>query len=311
MIWISVSVLIICFPISIFLWRIILKYLSHKPILSLTLVDLIYRDIIVCLFLMFFVYSIALTHALTAGTDKLTLSYELSLMYVVMLNFLTNCIHMLMLICGGMRFISLVKNSEAAGLQLLGVDTEAVIIIRLVSIIISIIIPGTIISLCDAYPGTFRLLHEEKISSNWEDIKENKCVAIYLILPDVTVLFNVIVVCYSSWIKRQMKKRASSLTIIKDSLNVDKFTFSITQVTIIPFLIFISLLQSFSERRIRLMFHGPFHVFLINVLLPTTIICINKKIKYYFQRKYLEPVIELHRCAKIHSLNKVLPLNNA
>ena len=141
--------------------------------------------------------------------------------------------------------------------------------------------------------------------------QENKCVAIYLILPDVTVLFNVIVVCYSSWIKRQMKKRASSLTIIKDSLNVDKFTFSITQVTIIPFLIFISLLQSFSERRIRLMFHGQFHVFLINVLLPTTIICINKKIKYYFQRKYLEPVIELQRCAKIHSLNKVLPLNNA
>ena len=171
MIWISVSVLIICLPISMFLWQIILKYFSDKPLLSLTLVDLIYRDIIVCIFLTFVFYSTALTHVLTAGTDILTLSYEFSLLYVVILNFSTNVIYMLMILSGGLRFISLLKNSEAAGLQLLGVDSEALIIIRVASIFISLLIPGTTIPLYDAYPGIFRLLHEEKIKSNWEDIK--------------------------------------------------------------------------------------------------------------------------------------------
>ena len=171
MIWISVSVLIICLPISMFLWQIILKYFSDKPLLSLTLVDLIYRDIIVCIFLTFVIYSTALTHVLTAGTDILTLSYEFSLLYVVILNFSTNVIYMLMILSGGLRFISLLKNSEAAGLQLLGVDSEALIIIRVASIFISLLIPGTTIPLYDAYPGIFRLLHEEKIKSNWEDIK--------------------------------------------------------------------------------------------------------------------------------------------
>ena len=65
----------------------------------------------------------------------------------------------------------MLKNSEAAGLQLLGVDSEALIIIRVASIFISLLIPGTTIPLYDAYPGIFRLLHEEKIKSNWEDIK--------------------------------------------------------------------------------------------------------------------------------------------
>ena len=171
MIWISVSVLIICLPISMFLWQIILKNFSDKPLLSLTLVDLIYRDIIVCIFLTFVFYSTALTHVLTAGTDILTLSYEFSLLYVVILNFSTNVIYMLMILSGGLRFISLLKNSEAAGLQLLGVDSEALIIIRVASIFISLLIPGTTIPLYDAYPGIFRLLHEEKIKSNWEDIK--------------------------------------------------------------------------------------------------------------------------------------------
>ena len=154
-----------------FLWQIILKYFSDKPLLSLTLVDLIYRDIIVCIFLTFVFYSTALTHVLTAGTDILTLSYEFSLLYVVILNFSTNVIYMLMILSGGLRFISLLKNSEAAGLQLLGVDSEALIIIRVASIFISLLIPGTTIPLYDAYPGIFRLLHEEKIKSNWEDIK--------------------------------------------------------------------------------------------------------------------------------------------
>ena len=154
-----------------FLWQIILKYFSDKPLLSLTLVDLIYRDIIVCIFLTFVFYSTALTHVLTAGTDILTLSYEFSLLYVVILNFSTNVIYMLMILSGGLRFISLLKNSEAAGLQLLGVDSEALIIIRVASIFISLLIPGTLIPLYDAYPRIFRLLHEEKIKSNWEDIK--------------------------------------------------------------------------------------------------------------------------------------------
>ena len=142
--------------------------------------------------------------------------------------------------------------------------------------------------------------------------QENKCVAIYLLLPAVAVVFNLIVICYSHWIKRQMRKKAIALTFQKIE-KVEKFSFSIAQVTVIPFLILIILIQSFSDRRIRLMFHGPFHVFLSNVLLPITIIFVNKKIRYYFRKKYLEPIRGLNLCAnsftKEFSINKILPTN--
>ena len=142
--------------------------------------------------------------------------------------------------------------------------------------------------------------------------QENKCVAIYLILPAVAVVFNFIVICYSHWIKWQMKKKASTLTFQKIE-NFENFSFSIAQVTVIPFLILIILIQSFSDRRIRLMFHGPFHVFLSNVLLPITIIFVNKKIRYYFRKKYLEPIKGLqlyaNRSTKEYRLNKILPTN--
>jgi hypothetical protein len=253
-------------------------------------------------------------HALIGGSEQLTLSYEFSLLYVVMLNFSTNVIYVLMILSGGLRFISLYKNSEAAGLQLLGVDNEALIFIRLLSVFISLLIPSTTIPLYDAYPGIFRLLHYEKISSNLDDIKQNSCVAIYLVLPALAVVFNIIVIFYSNWIKREMKKKATALTIQRiagESLNVEKFSFSISQVTLIPFLILIILIQSFSDRRIRLMFHGPFHVFLVNVLLPIVIIFVNKKIRNYFQKKYsAESFRRLVMCTRRCNKNKVWTIHN-
>ena len=96
-------------------WFIIYKHISKKPILLVSLVDLIYKDtIFYCLLLGFFA-SAGIVHTLMDGGDSFSLTWELALVHSIAINISTNTICISLIFSGGLRLISLIENSEAAG----------------------------------------------------------------------------------------------------------------------------------------------------------------------------------------------------
>ena len=289
-IWISISFLVICLTISLFLWMLIYRYINEKPLVSVTLVDWIYRDTIVYIYCFCFAYSIAIIHTILAGNDKFSLRFQFTIVYTILINFFCNNIYVCLTIAAVLRLISLIKSSEAAGLQLLGPDNEAISVIRCISVLSSSLFPCFVINVLNAYPGLFGLFHGEVSRSNLEDIQKNKYVSFYLLLPCVTFVINVSTMIYSSWIKKQMKDAVSVFIIYIDDMEKvypKKFSFSIPQATVVPALTITVFVQSFCDRKQRLLFLSPLHVFLCSVVLPAFIIFNNKKIRKYFKVRYL------------------------
>ena len=293
MVWLTVCFLIMCLPFSLFLWSIIYTFISKKPLVSVTLVDWIYRDTIVYIYLACCAYSIALIHTTFAGNINFTLKFEFAIFYAFLINFLINNVYFGLTIAGGLRLISLMNNSEAAGLQLLGPDNEAILKIRFASPIISFGIPCFVVNVLGAYPGLFPLFYRQEIWSNWDDIKHNAHTSLYLLFPFITLIVNVSVVVYSNFIRKQMKHSAKVFIIFGnyfEDVHVKKFSFSIIEATVFPFLTFTNYLQSFCDRNQRLLLISPFHIFICNVLLPACIIFNNNKIRQYSSKKYFFPM---------------------
>ena len=282
MIYLVISFLAICQTTSLFLWHIIYQYISKKPLISVTLVDWIYRDTIVYIYSFCSLYSIAIIHTLIGGNEKFSLEFEYTIIYTFLINFFCNNIYVCLTIAAGLRLISLIKSSEAAGLQLLGPDNEAVPIVRGISIFISFIFPCYVIFVLGAYPGLFGLFHGDESRSNLVDIQNNMYVSLYLLLPCLTSATNLSVLICSSWIKKKMKDAFSVFIIYKvktQSANPKKFLFTFSQATFVPVLTITVFLQSFCDRKQRLFFLSPLHIFLCSVLLPVFIILKNKKMK--------------------------------
>ena len=159
MIYLVISFLAICQTTSLFLWHIIYQYISKKPLISVTLVDWIYRDTIVYIYSFCFVYSAAISHTLISGNENFSLEFESTIIYTFLITFLSNNVCVCLTIAAALRLISLIKSSEAAGLHLFGPDNEAVPIVRCISLLISFIFPCYLIIVLGAYPGLFGLFH--------------------------------------------------------------------------------------------------------------------------------------------------------
>jgi len=101
------------FSLSLPLWHIICKHISKKPIVSISLVDLIYRDIIAYIISLNFFVSTAIIHTLMQ--DELSLTKEVALIHSMAVNFSTNTICISLIFSAGLRLVSLVRNSEEAG----------------------------------------------------------------------------------------------------------------------------------------------------------------------------------------------------
>lgn len=112
--YLTIAFLIISFMFSLLLWHIIYKHISKKPIISVTLVDLIYKDTIVYIILMCFFISIGIIHTLMHSED-FSLTYEFALIHSVAVNISVIAICVSLIISAGLRLLSLIKNSEASG----------------------------------------------------------------------------------------------------------------------------------------------------------------------------------------------------
>ena len=113
--YLTAAFLVTNFFFSLPPWYIIYKHISKKPILSVSLVDLIYRDTIFYVLFLDFFASTAIVDSLMYGGDSFSLTWELALVHSITINILSNTICISLTFSAGLRLISLVRNSEAAG----------------------------------------------------------------------------------------------------------------------------------------------------------------------------------------------------
>ena len=113
--YLTAAFLVTNFFFSLPPWYIIYKHISKKPILSVSLVDLIYRDTIFYIISLSFFISTGIIHTLMYDGENFRLPYELALIHSIVVNVSLIAICFSLIFTAGLRLISLVKNSEAAG----------------------------------------------------------------------------------------------------------------------------------------------------------------------------------------------------
>ena len=310
MIWISICVLLVCVIVSLPLWIFIYKSISSKPLVYITLADLIYQDIIIYVYLLSLSYGLAVVHTIYLDDENLGVNFKLAVLYALIITFFGSTACVSITISSILRLISLIKVSEAAGFQLLGPDNVAVVIIRLASIAISVFWPFCSIYYFGAYPlnlGLFYLVENHTIQ---EDFKENKLQVVYLFPSVLSALVGLVVKLYSVFANKPFKTAQAVFAIhlpdTEQPVVIFEHIFSIIYWSAIPLLIITSVLQSFFKRKQRLLINCPVIVFLACIVLPLSVIRANDKLRQSFTLKYLQPfqmgVISFHtKCKKIFS----------
>ncbi len=95
MFWLQIIWLSVNFVLSVTLFGFIHRYISKKPIVTVTLADHIYRDTIVYIGFLVLVASVGLVHCLSNGDrDDQTLDYDLSMFYSAAVMFFMVCLTM-------------------------------------------------------------------------------------------------------------------------------------------------------------------------------------------------------------------------
>ena len=118
--YLTVAFLFLNLLTASFFWRIIFRHISKKPILSVTLVDLIYRDTILYILALTVSFSAGIVHTLADDLDvTFSLDLEYAFGYSVAINIATNLVCLSLMISALLRLITLVENNEAAGSNLI------------------------------------------------------------------------------------------------------------------------------------------------------------------------------------------------
>ena len=137
----------------------IYQYISEKPTVSSTLVDLIYRDIIILIYLLSLGTLVAIISCICSSNGLQTLSFEWSVFFSLLTNAFLNWIAVSMIFSGGLRLMSLLNNSEQCGLQLFGPDNLAIKKVRFISLFLSIVVIMLGSLIFKAYPASFDLFY--------------------------------------------------------------------------------------------------------------------------------------------------------
>ena len=151
--WLSILFVSFNQLVSTFLTYIIYHCISTKKLISLTIIDLIYCDVVIynnltCLF-----SSAAIIHSLLINSQDLALSYELALGYSTAIDIFVTSASVSLIFGGFLRLLTLLKRSEEGGLQLLGPENLAIVKVRWISIAIGATLPIGLVELFNAQPG--------------------------------------------------------------------------------------------------------------------------------------------------------------
>jgi hypothetical protein len=165
MIWISIAWLCLDLIIAVPILENIYKHYKEKAIVQVTLIDLIHCDLIIWFYLCCLVFSVAIAHCLFHHDEGLAVSDFFANLYSRIFEVMMLFISSFMILIGGLRLLSLVKRSEAAGLQLLGPDDTAIMIARFIYLVPSIILELVVIWDGKIRSGLFDLFRSAKCSN--------------------------------------------------------------------------------------------------------------------------------------------------
>ena len=104
-----------CLAVSLLLCWTIYEYISTKPLVTLTLVDLIYQDTLVYMYLLATGTYIGLISCIVSTNGLQSISFTWSVVLALLTNICINSISVSMIFSGSLRLISMIKNSEEPG----------------------------------------------------------------------------------------------------------------------------------------------------------------------------------------------------
>ena len=126
-----------------------------------------------------------------------TLPFSLAAVFAYAIHVVMECTAVSMLISGFLRLITIVRKSEEAGLQLLGSDDQAIVIIRAISVLLSF---GVILVANVAFkaqvPSIDVLTGAENVSMTTA-MSTNPYAATYFVLPYLAAAVNLVTILVS------------------------------------------------------------------------------------------------------------------
>jgi len=212
-----------------------------------------------------------------------------------LVEFLVFCLATSLIVSGTLRLTSLIKNSESAGLQLLGPENIAIVKVRLTSIIFSAIYELILVFYFDVHSGLFDLFHMQDSDSIVLGISKNIFKILCLIPVFASLIINFIIELYQCWTLKKMTQAQHIIvySIQQDSTAIETnkrvFSFPGSSTIEIPLTCLISILFSFGNRKLRLTIFCPLQLMLMSIVVPWLIIIRNKKVRTFFMTNWINP----------------------
>jgi len=297
--WTSIFFLVIHNLASLPLYSVIYKHISKKPLVSITVIDFIYRDLFIYVYFLSLTYAVAVSHCLVELENGVALNYFFSVLYSTIIEVLVFCVSSSLIMSGGLRLLTLITNSESKGLQLLGSENIAIVKIRGISILLSVAMEGTVILYFNTRSGLFSLMHDVETVSNLQSLRSDHYKALFSVLPVLAILVNLSAKMYTSWINWKMDRSFEIVTSLNEDQhtnnysNEELFSVSLGAAVGFPLWMMMSIVTSFASRELRLQIFVPIQVMMVNLLFPIYIISKNRKMRSYANASLLRPVQEL------------------
>jgi hypothetical protein len=186
----TVAFLLFVIILSGLLCSIIYRHISNKPPVQTTIIDLIYKDCVVYIFTMTVLFSFIFICC--QFSNDFTLSYQLVVVLTNIVCLVGECGCVSMIISSFLRLLTILRSSEEAGIQLLGEDDKAIVVVRTVSVFMSLCIVLVANLVFETVPPPVNLLTEFQNLSASELLKKSPDAYIYIVIPCLTAGFNLL-----------------------------------------------------------------------------------------------------------------------
>jgi hypothetical protein len=216
-------------------------------------------------------------------SETTTLSFSLSLTLGAA-SFFVFCNSLWSLtITGALRFTSIIKNSEQAGLQRLGPDYIAVWKIRFISVALtSSLILSNYLFFNIFPPFFYTLYYKEADPETFRFIYKINWIPIVLV-----ILANAVPKLYTAFLKRKLF-----------SGNPERYALSLETSLSFPFFILLALVSQFTTRMNRLIFYDPLVIMFGCNVIPLMVILQNKSMRQRIIEQILQFFLQIHVLCK-------------
>ena len=268
--FVVICLIVLFLALSLPMIKIIYLHIHQKPILSQTVIDLCYSDCVILLYCFNLNFAFGVCYCLASPTTTLGFLPAL-ILSVAAYFFLCNSLWSLS-ISGILRFITIVKNSEQAGIQVLGTDSVAIWKIRCISLVLTSSLLLTGILHFQSLPSFFYTLNYAKSIKGTELYEQDPYNKVYLIPMFIVVIANGLPKLYGMILARKYFSKHNQM-----------FAISLENTLAFPFLIGLLVTFQFTTRIHRLLYYDPLLLMFGCNLIPMLIImknnCMNKQLK--------------------------------